>query len=157
MKKKSFTCLITPACFKKMWISNYIQGRVSKLWQLQTVNSNEHLNFWWIVRSLKMFPPYHRLVIISAHNKQRNGFRKSRTVLFWHFRIMTFFFLFPLKLKYMKKRKGWKGWRTVRKNLQSFFHILWNTSGQTEGFVQFCFAGKRNVEYMQHFDHENKK
>lgn len=28
-----------------------------------------------------------------------------------------------------------------------FFHILCNISGQTEGFVQFCFAGRRNMEY----------
>jgi len=49
-------------------------------------------------------PLYQRLVIISAHNKHRNGFRKSRTDLFWDFKIMTFFFFF-IKIEAHEQRE----------------------------------------------------
>lgn len=108
----------------KTWIGNYMQGTMGKFWQVQTVNSNEHLNFWSIICSLNMFLLYQRLVISSAYNQQRNEFWKSRTVLYQHFNIMRLFFtlvFFALKFKFMKERKGCKGWRMVRKKLQSFF------------------------------------
>lgn len=44
-----------------------------------------------------------------------------------------------------------------KKKLQSLFFILWNILGQTEGFLLFCFAGRRNMEYIQHSHHRKKK
>lgn len=44
-----------------------------------------------------------------------------------------------------------------KKKLQSLFFILWNILGQTEGFLLFYFAGRRNMEYIQHSHHRKKK
>lgn len=110
-----------------MWISNHIQGTMGEFWQVQTVNRDEYPYFWWIC-SQKMFPMYQGLVIL-VHNKLRKEFR-SRTVLFWHFKNATVFFfgLFCIKIQVCEERKGWKGWRMVRKNYNhcfSFCEIFW--------------------------------